>query len=249
MAMTDDAGTRVELLNGQLTRMRGMLYGYSDLFFRRIRDWALVAIGLLVLGAGDIVPAAPWIVPFVVPFAFLETAYLFWYTVFARRFAERLERRINALLGHDVLIAHRLEAAYFYPPEAPRIAAISRGNPLGMLSIVTVGYSAGAALLWGAGFADLLLDGPRALALLAVAWTGGHRGLPRVVVRHASGRGEAHGRARWLAGIGPAVLTDGRSCCAMWAGVRAGVIGAWRSRPSDARPSARGWSWRARTGA
>jgi hypothetical protein len=53
-------------------------------------------------------------------------------------------------------VAHRLEAAYFYPPDAPKIAAISFGNPLGMMSAVTLGYTGGAALLWVAGVAGSL---------------------------------------------------------------------------------------------
>ena len=50
-----------------------------------------------------------------------------------------------------MLVAHRLEAAYFYPPDAPKIAAISLGNPLGMMSATTIGYTVGAALLWFVG--------------------------------------------------------------------------------------------------
>jgi hypothetical protein len=174
---TDADRLEIQLLADQLARMRGMLYGYSDLFFRRIRDWAIVAIGLLVLGSTDLAPAAVILVPFVVPFAFLETGYLFWYTIFARRFAERLERRINALTGSEVLVAHRLEAAYFYPPDAPKVAALSAGNPLGMMSAATLGYTVGAAILWGAGFIGLLgaVDGTDGWSDLlpagAVVWT------------------------------------------------------------------------------
>ncbi|HYN48224.1 MAG TPA: hypothetical protein VER83_05110, partial [Candidatus Nanopelagicales bacterium] len=51
----------------------------------------------------------------------------------------------------DVLAAHRLEAAYFYPPDAPKIAALSFGNPLGLMGGMTIGYTAGAALIWLAG--------------------------------------------------------------------------------------------------
>jgi len=175
--MTDGARLELQLLTDQLGRMRAMLYGYSDLFFRRIRDWAVLAIALLVLGSTDVVPAAVAFVPFLVPFAFLETAYLFFYTVFARRFAERLERRINGLLDADVLVAHRLEAAYFYPPHAPKVAALSFGNPAGLMSVSTIGYTVGAGLLWVAGFSGLLgfaegLDGPGALLVpAALTWT------------------------------------------------------------------------------
>ena len=145
------AAAELRLLEAQLERMRGMLFGYSSLFFATIRTWSFLAIGLLVLGWSGVLPAAVVPVPFIVPFALLETGYLFWYTVFARRHAERLERAINERLGRDVLVAHRLEAAYFYPPDAPKVAALSFANPLGFMGGRTIGYGAGAALLWAAG--------------------------------------------------------------------------------------------------
>lgn len=166
-----------QLLRDQLTRMRGMLGHYSDLFFRRIRDWAVITIALLVLGSTEAFPAAIVFVPFLVPFAFLETAYLFFYTVLARRYAERLERRLNAIAGSEVLVAHRLEAAYLYPPDAPKVAALSAGNPLGMVSVVTLAYSAGAGLLWVAGFRGLqafvstAAEPAGLLPLAALLWT------------------------------------------------------------------------------
>jgi hypothetical protein len=156
LAPAEVAAIEIRLLEAQLERMRGMLFGYSSLFFATIRNWALVSIALLVVGWSDILPAAVVLVPFVVPFAFLETGYLFWYTVFARRHAERLEQAINERLGREVLVAHRLEAAYFYPPDAPKIAALSFGNPLGMMSGMTIGYAVGAALLWAAGLASTI---------------------------------------------------------------------------------------------
>jgi hypothetical protein len=159
----------IRLLADQLTRMRGMLFGYSERFFERIRTWTLVTLTLFVVAGSGLFPAAIVAVPFLVPFAFLETGYLFFYTVFARRHAEYLERAINERLGKDVLVAHRLEAAYFYPPEAPKIAAISFGRPLGMMSVMTLGYSAGAGLLWLAGMGGLVdVTGREAGSLHAV---------------------------------------------------------------------------------
>jgi len=150
LAPAEAAAAELRLLEAQLERMRGMLFGYSSLFFATVRNWTFLCIGLLVLG-WSVLPAAVVPVPFIVPFAFLETGYLFWYTIFARRHAERLEQAINERLGRDVLVAHRLEAAYFYPPDAPKIAALSFGNPLGFTGGMTIGYSAGAALIWVAG--------------------------------------------------------------------------------------------------
>jgi hypothetical protein len=146
----------MRLLADQLARMRGMLFGYSERFFERIRTWTVVTLALFVVAGSGLFPAAIVAVPFLVPFAFLETGYLFFYTVFARRHAEYLERAINQRFGRDVLVAHRLEAAYFYPPEAPKIAAISLGRPLGMMSVMTLGYTIGAGLLWLAGMGGLV---------------------------------------------------------------------------------------------
>jgi hypothetical protein len=183
LAPAEMAAAELRLLEAQLERMRGMLFGYSSLFFATIRNWAFLCIGLLVLGWSGVLPAAVVPVPFIVPFAFLETGYLFWYTIFARRHAERLEQAINERLGRDVLLAHRLEAAYFYPPDAPKIAALSFGNPLGFMGGMTVGYTVGAALLWTAGlvstatYLDGLTPGPSGPDLLAlvvpgaIAWT------------------------------------------------------------------------------
>lgn len=154
LSPAEAAAAELRLLEAQLERMRGMLFGYSSLFFATIRNWAFLCIGLLVLGWSGLLPAAVVPVPFIVPFAFLETGYIFWHTVFARRHAERLEQAINERLGRDLLVAHRLEAAYFYPPDAPKIAAFSLGNPLGFMGAMTIGYAGGAALLWAAGLAS-----------------------------------------------------------------------------------------------
>ena len=154
VADVDAPAIELRLLEAQLERMRGMLFGYSSLFFATIRTWTIACLGLLVLGWSGVLPAAVVPVPFLVPFAFLETGYLFWYTVFARRHAERLEQAINERLGRDVLVAHRLEAAYFYPPDAPKIAGMSLGNPFGFMSAATLGYTVGGGLLWMAGLAS-----------------------------------------------------------------------------------------------
>jgi hypothetical protein len=171
--------TELRLLAEQLGRMRGMLFAYSDLFFRRILAWTVIVLALLVLGSTDLAPAAVVPVPFLVPFAFLETGYLFFYTVFARRYAAGLEVAIDRRLGRDTLIAHRLEAVYFLPTDRPRVAAFSFGDPLGFPSVATLGYTAGAGLLWLAGLlglqgfvADLETPGLLDLAVpAAIVWT------------------------------------------------------------------------------
>lgn len=168
-------GDSAELIAAQLGRMRGMLFAYSALFFRQMTIWTLVSIALLALSAAT-APILAAVLPFLVPFAFLEAGYLFYYTVFARRHAEFLERTINARHGGDLLVAHRLEAAYFYPPERAKLAFLSFGRLSGYGSVATLGYTFGALMLWGVGversFA-LVAAGtlPSAVLLIALAWT------------------------------------------------------------------------------
>ena len=167
-------------LDQQLRRMRGMLFGYSHLFFVHMRVYTLVAIGLLVASLWEPLGGAVLIVPFLVPFVFMEASYLFWYTVFARRHAEWVERALATRTGSDVPGAHRLEAAFFYAPDDPAISALNLRRPLSHMSAATLAYSAGAGLLWLAGIVlglDWLGRQPDVHPLLslalpaAVVWT------------------------------------------------------------------------------
>lgn len=173
-------GAELALLERQLERMRGMLYGYSRLFFAHMRTYTVVVLALLAASLVEPLGGVVLVVPFLLPFVFLEASYLFWYTVFARRHAEWLERAIGARIGSPLPAAHRLEAAFFYPPDAPKIAALSLARPGSHMSAVTLGYAAGAALLWLAGLLlslDWVADhsvGAPLLALVvpaAVVWT------------------------------------------------------------------------------
>jgi hypothetical protein len=184
MAMSSDrAGTddpAVQQLDQQLRRMRAMLYGYSAQFFTHMRVYALAVLALLVASLWEPLGGAVLIVPFVIPFVFLEASYLFWYTVFARRHAEWLERSLARWTGAGVPVAHRLEAAFFYGPDHPKIAALDLRRPLSHMSAATLGYSAGAGLLWvaamilGLDWIDRQTDTWPLLGLvplLAVVWT------------------------------------------------------------------------------
>ena len=141
----------MDQLDQQLRRMRGMLFGYSQLFFVHMRVYTLAAIGLLVASLWEPLGGAVLVVPFLVPFVFMEASYLFWYTVFARRHAEWVERALASRIGGGVPAAHRLEAAYFYPPDDPTIAALDLRRPLSHMSAVTLAYMGGAGLVWLAG--------------------------------------------------------------------------------------------------
>jgi hypothetical protein len=156
MAARRNSADELRILEAQLDRMRGMLGAYSGLFFRQITIWGVVSLLLLALSGLSAGAPVGVLLLYVVPFAFLEAGYTFYYTVFARRHAEFLERAISARLGRDVLAAHRLEAAYFYEPDAPKLSFLSFGRLSGYGSVMTIGYSVAAVLLWGAGFDEAL---------------------------------------------------------------------------------------------
>jgi hypothetical protein len=147
-------------LDQQLRRMRGMLFGYSQLFFVHMRVYTVVAIGLLVASLWQPLGGAVLVIPFLVPFVFMEASYLFWYTVFARRHAEWVERALAAHSAGRIPAAHRLEAAYFYPPDDPIIAALDLRRPLSHMSAATLAYMGGAGLIWLTGM------------ILSVDWIG-----------------------------------------------------------------------------
>jgi hypothetical protein len=174
--MNDRDRAELRLLEQQLERMRGMLGAYSGLFFRQITVWGVVSIVILALSGLSSGAPIGFLLTFIVPFAFLEAGYTFYYTVFARRHAEFIEKSINARFGRTVLPAHLLESAYFYPPDAPKLSFLSFARLNGYGSVMTIGYSVAAALLWGAGLdeglaqvADGNLD--PALVWVALVWT------------------------------------------------------------------------------
>jgi hypothetical protein len=174
--MNERDRAELRLLEQQLERMRGMLGAYSGLFFRQITVWGVVSIVILALSGLSAGAPIGFLLTFIVPFAFLEAGYTFYYTVFARRHAEFIEKSINARFGRAVLPAHRLEAAYFYPPDAPKLSFLSFARLSGYGSVMTIGYSVAALLLWGAGMEEGLTQVAAGsldpvLLWVAVAWT------------------------------------------------------------------------------
>jgi hypothetical protein len=137
----------LRILEGQLVRMRAMLYRYYELFYRFISA-GLVLVGVLFVGAfWPPTQAGALLLPFAILTIGFHAASLFSYVIFARTFAAAIERRINREIGADVLVAHRLEAVYFGGPGDPKIVAASLRRPLTMLSAETWHFTiAGAGL-------------------------------------------------------------------------------------------------------
>jgi hypothetical protein len=137
----------LRILEAQLARMRGMVYRYYELFFRFVAG-GMVAVGVLFVGSfWAPTQAGSLLLPLVILYVGFHASYLFSYVVFARTYAAALERRINRALGDELLVAHRLEEAYFGAPGDPRVVAASLRRPLTMLAAETWHFTiVGAAL-------------------------------------------------------------------------------------------------------
>lgn len=141
----------LRLLEGQLGRMRSMLYRYYELFYRFVSA-GLVAVGALFIGAfWPPTQAGALLLPFVILYIGFHAASLFSYVVFARTFASAIERRINREIGADLLVAHRLEAVYFGAPGDPKLVAASLRHPLTMLAAETWHFTIAGAALFAVG--------------------------------------------------------------------------------------------------
>ena len=157
----------LRLLEAQLGRMRSMLFRYYELFYRFIGA-GLAAVGLLFIGAfWPPTQAGALLLPFVTIYVGFHAASLFSYVVFARTYAAALERRINREIGVDLLVAHRLEAAYFGAPGDPKLVAASLRRPFTMLAAETWHFTIAGAAVFAVG----TLVGTRTVAQLGTPWS------------------------------------------------------------------------------
>jgi hypothetical protein len=139
----------LRILEAQLGRMRAMVYRYYALFYR-FTGAGLVAVGALFIGAfWTPTQAAALLLPFAILYVGFHAASLFSYVIFARTYAVALERRINRELGADLLVANRLEEAYFGAPGDPRFVAASLRRPLTMIAAETWHFTVAGAALFG----------------------------------------------------------------------------------------------------
>lgn len=97
---------------------------YHQRFFADIRFTMLVSLGLLAAGFAldDRLFLA---LPVVALLGGCQTAFDASYLIFSRQYAARLERLIDVELGRDVLVAHRLEDAYLFPLDRPKIVTFT----------------------------------------------------------------------------------------------------------------------------
>ncbi|MDX1447644.1 MAG: hypothetical protein R3246_01165 [Acidimicrobiia bacterium] len=140
-----------EVAHAQLARMRGMNASYHQRFFSDIRFTILTVVGLFVVGAA-VDRRLYLLVPVVALVGACQTAFDASYLIFSRQYSTRLEQYINRSLGHDVLVAHRMEDEYLFPLDTPKLVTVGveRFSWFGFMTLLytAVGVGAYAAGVW-----------------------------------------------------------------------------------------------------
>lgn len=118
--MTDE----LTVASAQLARMRGMNAAYHRQFFEDIRFTTLVTLGLFV-AAFAVDQRLALALPVVALLGACQTAFDASYLIFSRHYATALEQFINAQLGRDLLVAHRLESSYLFELDRTKLVTLS----------------------------------------------------------------------------------------------------------------------------
>lgn len=124
----------------QLARMRGMTGLYHRRFFFDIQFGVVVVLGLGA--AGFAIDRRMFLaIPFVALLGAAQTAFDASYLIFARQYAARLERYLNAGLGERVLVAADLEATYLFPLDVTKVVTLRFGRDFTWFGFMTAFYT------------------------------------------------------------------------------------------------------------
>lgn len=145
----DDA---TSILSQQLGRMRGMTLAYHRRFFGDIRLAVVSVLTLFALGFWEI-PEMFLLIPVVALYSAVQTAFDASYLIFARHYAARLERSLNARTGHTLLVAAEMENAYLFPLVRRKVVTAHLGSGFSWFGFVTLFYTALGLALGGFGLA------------------------------------------------------------------------------------------------
>ena len=135
----------------QLGRMRGMIRYYHERFFADIQYTTLATIVLFLAGWWG-VGEAFLLIPVVSLMGAALTAFDASYLIFARHYAAKLERDINAELGREVLLAAKLEDSYLFPLNRVKIVTASM-SPFTWFGFMTLFFTAIGVITFGFGLA------------------------------------------------------------------------------------------------
>jgi hypothetical protein len=122
----------------QLRRMRSMNRFYHERFFADVRYSTTAILALFVVGWWQ-VPEAFALVPVVALAGATATAFDASYLILARQYAARLERILDP--SGSTLVAARLEDAYLFPLDRPKIVTLRFGRDFTWFGFMTLFYT------------------------------------------------------------------------------------------------------------
>lgn len=146
--------------------MRGMTRYYHERFFSDIRLQVVLTLVLFVVGFWE-VEGAFLLIPVVALYGAVQTAFDASYLIFARQYAARLERYLNARLDSPVLVAAELEQQYLFPLDETKIVTVAFGTRFTYFGFVTLFFTALGVLTYLFG----LVLGLPFLDQVGDAWT------------------------------------------------------------------------------
>lgn len=132
---------------------------YHARFFADVRYSVTASLALFVAAAaldGRLLA----LIPLVALIGAAQTAFDASYLIFSRQYATRLERWLNQELGTGVLVANRLEDAYLFPLDKPKIVTLAWGNGFTWFGFMTAFYTVIGASVFTVG----LFGGAQAIA-------------------------------------------------------------------------------------
>ena len=148
-----------ETLHNQLERMRAMLYKYSELFYKLIVIGIITIIVMAMASMTETLRATVLMIPFFTIYIGVQSAYFLTYVIFARVYATGIEKRLNRHMQDDILIAHRIEAAYLFPLHGPQFAGVPLRVGQTLIGFITLHF-------WLLGAGVIALSAYRAWQLL-----------------------------------------------------------------------------------
>ena len=126
----------INLLEKQLNRMRSMNRFYHQQFLLDVRIFLVV--GLIFLYFSFTNNYSNYLLNLSAIFGSVLLAFHAYYLIFSRHYSEYLEKRINKLVGSNVLITHKLENNYMFPINDKKIVVAKIGKNFSWFGFVTL---------------------------------------------------------------------------------------------------------------
>ena len=126
----------INILNNQLSRIRGMNKYYHHQFLIDIRFLFMITSIFYYFSFTNRNAFA--VIPIISLFGSVILSFHAHYLIFSRNYSQFIEEKINKINGQDILIAHKLENTYFFRIYDKKIVVTSIGKNFSWFGFVTI---------------------------------------------------------------------------------------------------------------